>query len=127
SVDALTGKLSWNLGEGPLPATNLVRVRISNQVFPPMVMETNVVLVVLPMPAPSIRLVDSEGLGCELQWDSIVGYTYQIQFKEFLGALVWNDLGLPVKTESRTAIFRDDIPVGASSRFYRVVPVGAGR
>jgi hypothetical protein len=125
SVDALTGKLSWNLGEGPLPATNLVRVRMSNQVFPPMVMETNVVLVVLPTPAPSIRLVDNEGLECELQWDSIVGYTYQIQFKEFLGALVWNDLGLPVKTESRTAIFRDLIPVGASSRFYRVVPVGA--
>ena len=37
-IDEITGRITWNTGEIAIPATNSIRVRISNQVFPPMAM-----------------------------------------------------------------------------------------
>jgi hypothetical protein len=127
SIDDTTGILYWAVGDLTVPATNSVTVSISNQVFPPMVTETNVVLVVLPHPRPSIRLTIENGAsGCELRWDAVPGTEYQIQFKESLATAIWTNVGQPVSAADSTAIFRDVIPVGVLSRFYRVMPVEAG-
>jgi hypothetical protein len=87
-----------------------------------MTMETNFVLVVLPLPAATIRLVDA-GLRCEIRWESVSGRTYQVQFKELLGNGGWTDLGLPMVAETSSLVFSDSMPAGAASRFYRIVAV----
>ena len=58
--------------------------------------------------------------GRTLSWDTVIGKTYQAQFKDVLTA-VWTNLGPPVQATGLTVTVTD--PSAAASRYYRVLRV----
>lgn len=63
----------------------------------------------------------SEGGGLTVEWDSVAGLTYQLQFKEDLNDAAWFKLGDPVVATSGTATQNDPDASASAPRFYRVL------
>ncbi|MFM8358764.1 MAG: pre-peptidase C-terminal domain-containing protein, partial [Verrucomicrobiota bacterium] len=97
-------------------APNIYTVRASfltNPVIPP---GTNVTLRILPPVAPSTNGV--------LEWDSVVGRRYQVEYADAFhaGATVWTALGTPVTAVA--TVTRVEVPFPDPFRLYRVIDLG---
>jgi glycosidase len=58
----------------------------------------------------------------QINWKSVVGKTYQVQFKDDLTAVTWQNLGAPITATGTTTSFTDTtVPMAQNHRFYRVV------
>lgn len=127
TMDERTGELDWTPAPADMTGTNWLTVRIQNRSTPPLVLETNLAVVIRPPVRPQLRLVDGF---VELAWETLPGASYRVQVAESVtepGA-AWHDLtGTMVATETRLLI-RDSLPARGGARFYRVLPgdVGSG-
>ncbi|MFM7100083.1 MAG: PPC domain-containing protein, partial [Verrucomicrobiota bacterium] len=97
-------------------APNIYTVRASfltNPVIPP---GTNVTLRILLPVAPSTNGV--------LEWDSVVGRRYQVEYADAFhaGATVWTALGTPVTAVA--TVTRVEVPFPDPFRLYRVIDLG---
>lgn len=85
----------------------------------------NIILSYAPAPPPPRPLIESNipGAGttnATIQWSSVDGITYQVQYKDNLNAANWSVLG-SVKATGPTASITDTTEPPAAQRFYRVV------
>jgi hypothetical protein len=58
-------------------------------------------------------------LGAVVTWQTLVGGTYQLQFKGDLNDVTWTDVGAPVVANNRS-LSVSDTGTGFTNRFYRV-------
>ncbi len=72
-----------------------------------------------------IRVTPLSGVSTEIEWTSVPGKTYHVQYKNALDAPTWSDLPGDVTANSGTASKVDAMMGGTAKRFYRVA-LGAG-
>jgi len=60
------------------------------------------------------------GNGFIINWESVTGNVYQLQFKNTVQGATWQNLGVPVTATNSTATFFDYSP-STTQRFYRVL------
>lgn len=72
------------------------------------------VLKVIPPPAISVS-------GATIQWSSVSGKTYRLQFKNSLGDTPWTNVPGDVLANSATASKLDSTASGQDRRYYRVL------
>ncbi len=58
-----------------------------------------------------------------ISWLSVVGKTYQIQYKDNVEDAVWKNLGSPIVASSNSTAATDSTLAGIAHRFYRIVVV----
>lgn len=68
-------------------------------------------------PAPSIA---AQGAGFTVTFPTVVGRTYQVQFKDYLTADAWQPLGSPTSGTGDAHVISDSEPSPAGRRFYRL-------
>jgi len=68
-------------------------------------------------PAPSIA---AQGAGFTITFPTVVGRTYQVQFKDYLTADAWQPLGSPTSGTGDAHVISDSEPSPAGRRFYRL-------
>jgi len=60
----------------------------------------------------------------ELQWPSVSNQVYQVQYRSDLTTNTWTDLfGTNVVGDGTTIRFTEKVPLGESSKYYRVLPL----
>lgn len=67
-----------------------------------------------------IRLTPAFGLGATLEWTSVPGKQYRVQYKTSLAAPTWFDLPGEVAATGYLTTALDDTLAGIGSRFYRI-------
>jgi YD repeat-containing protein len=67
------------------------------------------------------RAVPAAGAGYTIEWASVPGRRYQVQYKDDLNQLSWSDLGGPVTAAASRATRPDDTVPAKAHRFYRVL------
>jgi hypothetical protein len=77
---------------------------------------------IVPIPPPTIQSVGQAGGTVNLQWATLPGVSYQVQYKTSLASATWNDLGSPTNASVSITSAADSISPGAG-RFYRIALV----
>ena len=72
-----------------------------------------------------IRVTPTPGVSALIEWTSVVGKTYRVQYKDSLSAPVWTDLPGDVTATTNTASKLDTTIGVVNQRLYRV-SLGAG-
>jgi hypothetical protein len=67
-----------------------------------------------------IRVTPTPGVSAVIEWTSVPGKTYRVQFKNSLSAPAWSDLAGDLTATTNTAFKVDNTFSGALPRFYRV-------
>jgi hypothetical protein len=75
-----------------------------------------------PPPAPTIQKVARSGNNINFSWVSVVGRSYQVQYRTNLTQVGWLNLGSPIGAISTTTSSSDTIGPGPR-RFYRIALV----
>ena len=70
-----------------------------------------------PLAAPQIARPGN----LRLNWQSVPGVPYQVQFKNQLDAPSWSNLDLTIIASATNALA--DVPIVGTARFYRVIQV----
>jgi hypothetical protein len=118
TVSASTGVFSWTPNATQAPSTNTLSVRVTDAGTPALsAVQAFVVTVTAPVP-PAIHLTDNGDGSVTLEWETVIGETYQMEFSDNLGTASWPALGGPVTGtgQSRSII---NSPSG-QQRFYRL-------
>lgn len=69
---------------------------------------------------PMIAALNQDINTMVITWHSVVGNTYQVQYKNPSVAATWQNLGNTITATNSTAAFTDDSALSVSQRFYRV-------
>ncbi len=77
---------------------------------------------VVPIPLPTVQSVSQAGGAVTLQWASMAGVSYQVQYKTSLASANWNNLGSPINATGSTTS-ASDTPNPGTPRFYRIALV----
>jgi hypothetical protein len=77
---------------------------------------------VVPVPLPTVQSVERAGSAVNLQWATMPGLSYQVQYKTNLAATNWSDLGIPTNATGSTTSASDTLSLSAL-RFYRIALV----
>jgi hypothetical protein len=75
---------------------------------------------VIPIPPPTIQSVTRSNSALSISWTSVLGKSYQPQYKTNIAQSVWVNLGSPIVASGPTASTTDSIGPDPS-RFYRIV------
>jgi hypothetical protein len=115
TLNSSSGLFSWNPAFTMVPTTNQVTVRVTDSGTPPLSDTETFTLLGLPPPTSITRA----GNLITLQFQTIVGKTYRVEYKDDLNAGTWTPLapGQVAVTTSRTV--QDDM-TGHPQRFYRI-------
>lgn len=119
-----TGALTWSVPQAHPPTTYRVAVVVADEPPPgiPALSYTNVVTIRTiagtTAPAPTVRMTLLPATRVELSWDSIPGTNYRIERRNSLNSGTWilEEEVSPASTPARWST-----PVGAETRFFRVV------
>jgi len=71
------------------------------------------------------RITTTSGVSAVIEWNSVAGKTYRVQYKNSLSAPAWSDLPGDVTATTNTASKVDTTIAGVTQRFYRVALVTA--
>jgi hypothetical protein len=117
SIGATNGLFAWTPNSDQAPSTNIITIRVTDDGVP-VLSDSRSVTIVIAAPITISRLTESGGV-VTLEWTSIPGRTYRVQYKTHLNESEWTSLGGPVSATGLTASMTDNL-AGNNQRFYRV-------
>lgn len=115
TINLTTGVFTWT---PPSPCTNTVTVRVTDNGNPPLSAAQAVIIRVLG--PPQIGAIHVDGSHIDIQWATIPGHRYQMQYKDTLNDKAWTDLGQPLTARGNTLSITDELG-STPQRFYRLV------
>ena len=122
-IDPDSGLFSWTPADLQAPGTYQVTINAVDYGIPPLSTSATYTIHALPSTA---TLVQSEfgrsDTQMQVSWQSTIGKTYQVYYKDGLDAAIWTPLGPPFVAASSTSIIPDDL-VSHTQRFYRILQV----
>jgi hypothetical protein len=119
AINPLTGAFSWAVTNVPAPGTNAVTVCVTDNGTPPMSdTQTFLVFVEPPLQFGSVR-PDTSG-NITFTFNSWLGESYQLQYKNGLADPQWMSLGTPVPGTGGPLILTDSL-TAQPQRFYRLL------
>ncbi len=118
SIQPATGAFVWTAIGIPVPSTNSISVRVTDNGTPPLSAFGTFNIFVYP--PPSLTAVGSGGSNISLSFGTVPGNSYQVQYKDNLEDLSWTALGVPIPGNGGMATFQDDFTTHPQ-RFYRLL------
>lgn len=119
SVHPDTGIFTWTPSDFATGTTNTFALRVADSGAPSL--NDTRTFTVRVLSRPILRVLSLGETGLTLQWDSIPGRHYQVQFKTNLSAAAWEDMGQPVTAGQSVSSL--DVPPGPDQTFYRILLV----
>ncbi|MDB6028121.1 MAG: hypothetical protein JWM68_4344, partial [Verrucomicrobiales bacterium] len=119
SIDLTTGAFTWT--PGVAGTTNTITVFVNDTPNNGAAVKTasqsfTTIVTADPFATQSSSGAVASGESAQIQWDSIAGHTYKVQYQESGGA--WTDYGTVTATSSTSSVSVDS---GTAERVYRVV------
>jgi hypothetical protein len=114
-----SGTFTWTPADNFTGTTNTFTLRVTDSGSPSL--NDTKTFTVRVVPRPSLHIAGIGGASLTLQWDSISGRRYQVQFKSDLSAPGWEDIGQPVLANG--TISSTEVAAGPGQRFYRIALV----
>jgi hypothetical protein len=119
TINPATGLFSWTPLAVPAPSTNLATVRVSDNGTPSLSATRSFNIIVLP--APRLTSISrAPGGGISLSFQTILGKTYRVEYKDHLNDSAWTPLDGDVVATSGS-LSASDSAIQVRQRFYRVV------
>jgi hypothetical protein len=113
------GAFAWTTTNAAVPGTNSITVRVTDNGTPPL-SDTKAFLVFV-QPLPQLGLLPPDGDGqFNIQFGTLTGQMYQLEYKDNLTDLNWTPLGPPVTGTGNPAQISDNFS-NRPLRFYRLV------
>jgi len=117
SISPATGAFAWATAEAPVPSTNSITIRVTDNGTPPLNNAGTFLVTVLPL--PQFGAPRPVGDLLPLSFSTLPGQTYQIQFKDNLDDPSWNPLAAPMAGTGGVIEYNDNM-AGHGQRFYRL-------
>jgi hypothetical protein len=117
-IDPITGAFTWVTTNAPVPSTNNITIRVTDDGIPPL--STAGTFSVTVAPLPQLAAGRPVGSMLPLSFSSLPGQTYQVQYKDRLADPTWTPLNAPVPGDGGEVEVDDDMS-GHDQRFYRLV------
>lgn len=121
SVEIKSGEFSWTPSVNQGPGVYRIGVIVTDDGFPPLSAKVTFSVVVTD-PFFAMRVVDS-GSTAGIFWQSKIGRTYRVQFRDDLESLSWTTLGDEIKATTGQSSIQDMDRSSLRQRFYRVQEV----
>jgi hypothetical protein len=118
-INSTNGLFTWTPPAGHTPVTNLVIIRVTDDGVPPLNDSETIAITVAGQPRITRIELPSPGV-VSLEWSSVAGKTYRVDFKNSLSAPAWQQLGGIISATGPSSSATDN-SAGGASRFYRVV------
>lgn len=119
SIHPTSGAFLWTITNVPAPGTNSVTVRITDDGTPPLSNAETFTVVVSGQPQFTGASPQPDKQ-IQISFGTLLGRTYQVQFKDSLTNVTWASLGESIVGTGLPAIISDDI-TGSPQRFYRLI------
>jgi hypothetical protein len=116
-INPTTGQFFWTAIGVPVPSTNVISVRVTDNGSPPL-SDTRSFLVMVTS-RPRVTCAAPVGNVLSLNFGTLPGQTYQVEFKDNLDGPAWSPLGETVTGTGNTEQVNDDI-TGRTQRYYRL-------
>jgi len=111
------GLFTWNTSFSLVPSTNQVTVRVADNGTPSMADTETFTLIGLPPPP----VVGISGGQVTIGFQTIPGKTYRVDYKDDLGAALWQRLNNQDYVAAGSSLVVQDNIGGNPQRFYRIV------
>lgn len=120
TVDPVSGRFAWTPSPEQTPGTNVVSVRVADNGLPALsASQAFTITVLFP---PQLSALGSDGNSLTLDWPTVPGHLYRVEFKDDLSAPTWTRLGSDQPGTGATLSFDVDL-LATVQRFYRLVVV----
>lgn len=119
SINPLSGAFTWTTTNASVPSTNLVTVRVTDNGTPSLSDSKTFSIVIAKVPQFSGVTTALNGQ-FQLSFDTLLGQSYQLQFKNNLTDPAWSPLGGPITGTGLTRIVSDDLNA-QTQRLYRLL------
>ena len=122
TIDPVSGVFAWLVPQGAISASNSITIQVTDDGNPPLSSAQTFGVVVTPGVSPPLILPPQIGSGqVVLNWTSVSGLTYRVEFKDDLTATDWTAISGDVPATGATASKADTFTPTNSARFYRVL------
>jgi hypothetical protein len=118
AINATNGQFTWTPPAGWTPVTNSITIRVTDNGSAPLSDSETIRVVVAG--APRILSISRLAGQVTIQWSSMAGKTYRVEWKAALNDPDWQPLGGTIPAAGSTSATTDTIGANAQ-RFYRVV------
>ena len=119
TINSANGLFSWRPTAAQAPGTNLITVRVTDDGAPPMSATTTFTVRVAPRPQVTGVTPSANG-AYAIQFVTVSGKTYRVEFKNALEESNWQPLDADVVATGESLTVNDDL-AGSSQRFYRIL------
>jgi hypothetical protein len=119
TINSTNGLFNWTPPAGHTPAANSVTIRVTDNGAPPLSDFETITITVAGQPRITRLEQLSPGV-IALEWSSVAGKTYRVDFKNSWSAPVWQQLGGIISATGPSSSVTDN-SAGGASRVYRVV------
>jgi regulation of enolase protein 1 (concanavalin A-like superfamily) len=117
AINPATGFFTWTPTAAQTPGTNQITVIVTDNGTPPMsATQTFTVTVYLP---PQLSWSTVSGNQFTLNWQTVVGQNYQIEYKDNLATSSWTPMGSAIPGTGNSETF--NIGVTNAQRFFKLV------
>jgi len=124
AIDPVTGVFDWSVPPGSATSTNSITVQVTDDGTPPLNATQTFAVIVTTDTSFLMILPPQVGLGqVVLNWTTVAGLSYRVEFKNDLTATNWTAISGDVFASGTTASITDTFSPTNASRFYRVVVV----
>jgi len=117
TINPATGLFSWRPGPAQSSTTNLIYVYVTDNGAPPMTATAS--FTVRVEPRPHVNAITTTATGFAINFISVPGKTYRIEFKDSLSDTFWSPLDIDITADAATLTVHDD-SAGNGQRFYRI-------
>ncbi len=116
-INPTTGQFLWTTTGIPVPSTNVITVRVTDNGTPPLSHARSFLITVLERPL--VTCGPPSGNQLSLTFGTLPGLIYQVEFKNNLDDPLWMPLGNNLTGDGNAIQVTDDIST-LSQRFYRL-------
>lgn len=116
-INSNTGQFLWTATGVPVPSTNSISVRVTDNGHPPLSHADSFLVIVSSRPRLTHDAVS--GNLFPLAFATLPGSNYQVEFKNNLTDAIWNPLGNSIPGDGSAIQITDDIS-SQPQRYYRV-------
>ncbi len=121
SIHPTTGAFTWVTTSAPVPGTNTITIRVTDNGTPPLSATGTVSVTILPL--PQLSTTRPAGTILPLSFSTLKGQMYQVLYKDSLTDPVWTPLNVPVLGTGEVLEVDDDVTCHPQ-RFYRLLSLG---